>query len=377
MTRLSCQFLVSFAVFAASSASSAPGGEFHSSNPTQNAVEFIVGDYLKTEGGVWDFQQSPLQGPFGVDFDSSGSMYIVELTSGRLHKRTSSGALETLCDAHPKEYDGDGGQVSDAKFNGPHNCVVSANDRLLIADSWNHCVRRVDLQTRIVDTLAGTGAEGFSGDGGLGRSATFNFVMCIALNPSKTVLHIADLKNRRIRNLDLESGRVETVAGNGRKGVPTDGSVAKESPLVDPRAVASDAAGNLYILERNGHSLRIVVPSGTIRTVAGTGEKGFRDGAALQAQFGSPKHICCDPEGNVYIADDLNRAVRKYDPRTNHVSTILGRGCGDPKITLEHPHGVCWHGGSLYVVDTGHNRILRLPTVQQREASKAGKGKGE
>ncbi len=106
------------------------------------------------------------------------------------------------------------------KFNGPHNCVVSANDRLLIADSWNHCVRQVDLKTLIVETIAGTGAEGFSGDEGLGRSATFNFVMCIALNPSKKVLHIADLKNHRIRNLDLESGRIRNGGRKWTQGCP-------------------------------------------------------------------------------------------------------------------------------------------------------------
>jgi streptogramin lyase len=94
--------------------------------------------------------------------------------------------------------------------------------------------------------------------------------------------------------------------------------------------------------------------------VAGTGARGFRDGKALRAQFGSPKHICCDPNGNVYIADDVNGAVRKYDPRTGQLSTLLGRGIGDLRITLEHPHGVRWHAGWLYVVDTGHGRILRL-----------------
>ena len=328
------------------------------------SVEFIVGDYLNTEGGAWDSKQSPLQEPFGVDFDASGSMYIVELSSGRLHRRLPSGQLQTLRDLHPNGYGGDGGPVSEAQFNGPHNCVVSADDRLQIADSWNHCIRQVDLKTCTIETIAGTGTAGFSGDNGGGRSAMFNFIMCIALDPGKKTLHIADLKNIRVRNMDMGSGRIQTVAGNGRKGVPTDGSIARESPLVDPRAVASDVSGNLYILERGGHSLRVVRPDGTIYTVAGNGKKGFRDGKALQAQFGSPKHICCDPEGKVYIADDLNGAVRTYDPTTGRVSTVLGRGYGDPRITLEHPHGVCWHADSLYVVDTGHNRILRLSPVQ-------------
>jgi hypothetical protein len=237
---------------------------------------------------------------------------------------------------------------------------VTADDRLLIADSWNHCVRRVDLETLRTGTFAGTGAGGFSGDGGPSGSAKFNFIMCIELSVDGKTLHVADLKNRRIRNIDLETGLVRTVAGNGRKKVPKDGALAVESPLVDPRAVTSDAAGKLYILERSGNALRAVGADGVIRTVAGTGRKGFRDGEALQALFGSPKHICCDPGGNVYIADDANKAIRKFNPKTRRVSTVLGRGFGDPKIRLERPHGVRWHKGHLYVADTGHNRILRI-----------------
>lgn len=327
---------------------------------SHGSVMFIVGDYLKSEGGAWDIEQSPLRGPFGIDFDTTGAMYIIELSRGCLHKVLPSGELETWRGTHPKGYGGDGGPVSAALFNGPHNCVVAADHTLLISDSWNHCVRVVDLNTRIVDTLAGTGSEGFSGDNGPARAATFNFVMCIELDPGKKTLHIADLKNRRVRNLDLASGRVQTVAGNGKRAIPTEGGLAIDNPLVDPRAVASDTEGNLYILERGGHALRVVRPDGTLFTVAGTGKKGYRDGAARSAQFAGPKHMCCDPEGNVYIADDLNRAVRKYNPKTGQVSTVLGRGFGDPRITLEHPHGVRWYAGSLYVVDTGHNRILRL-----------------
>jgi len=332
------------------------------SNPSMQSarsVVFVVGDYLQSEGGSWDIEQSPLRSPFGIDFDSTGAMFVIELTRGSLHRIQPSGEWETWRDAHPQGYGGDGGPVSEALFNGPHNCVISADNTLLIADSWNHCVRSVDLETRMVTTLAGTGAKGFSGDNGPAHAATFNFVMCIELDPGKKTLHIADLNNRRVRNLDLASGYIRTMAGIGERDVPVEGGVAKSHPLVDPRAVTSDANGNLYILERSGHALRVVRPDGTIHTVAGTGKKGFRDGAGHQAQFGAPKHVCCDPEGHVYIADDLNRAVRKFDPRTREVSTVLGRGFGDFRITLEHPHGVRWHAGSLYVVDTGHNRILR------------------
>lgn len=334
-------------------------------NPTTptsagDAVAFVVGDYLVAESGTWNSDDSPLRGPFGIDFDSAGRMYVVELTSGRLHRIDADAPLTTISDEKKPGYNGDGGPLQSARFNGPHNCVVSADDSLLVSDSWNHCVRRIETDSMIIETMAGTGEEGFSGDGGPATDATFNFVMCISLNPARNVMHIADLKNLRIRNVDLKTGIVSTVCGNGNQGVPVDGAAATSSPLVDPRAVASDRAGNLYVLERGGHALRVVRADGTIHTVAGNGKKGFRDGDALHAQFGSPKHICCDTAGNVYIADDLNGAIRKYDPTNQQVTTVLGKGFGDPKITLLHPHGVRWHHGTLYVVDTGNHRILKF-----------------
>ena len=185
--------------------------------------------------------------------------------------------------------------------------------------------------------------------------------MCITLDPAKRRLQIADLKNRRIREVDLASSTVTTIAGNGKKGVPINGNDATESPLVDPRAVAADRLGNTYILERGGHALRVVDRHGKIKTVAGTGEKGWKDGPALEATFGAPKHLCVDDLDRVYIADDQNAAIRRYDPSTKTVETILGRGIGDPRIRLSHPHGVSVYRGDLYVVDSGNHRILQMP----------------
>jgi streptogramin lyase len=241
-----------------------------------------------------------------------------------------------------------------------HNCAVSPDGDLYIADSWNHCVRKVDSATGVISTIAGTGQKGFSGDGGPATAATFDFVMCITLNPTNDVLHIADLNNHRIRAVDLQSGLVTTVAGNGKKVVPKDGVIAINSPLVDPRAVAQDSKGNLWILERGGHALRAVLPDGTIQTIAGTGMKGFTDGPGLTSQFGSPKHLCVDDADNVFIADDENAAIRRMDSQTREVTTILGKGQGDARIRLSHPHGVTWENGWLYVVDMGNNRILRM-----------------
>jgi sugar lactone lactonase YvrE len=323
-------------------------------------VEFIVGDLLVSEGGQWDSAKSPLKSPFGVAFNSDGEMWIVELEGGRVHKLESSGKLHHAGGDGSASYKGDGGQLADATFNGMHNCDTLPNGDLLIGDSWNHCIRNVDAKSGVVTTIAGNGRKGFSGDGGLATDATFDFVMCITLSPDKNVIHVADLNNRRIRAVDLKSGLVSTIAGNGKKGVPTNGASAFDSPLVDPRAVVQDSKQNIWILERGGHALRVVRPDGTIHTTAGTGVRGFVDGPGLQAQFGSPKHLCLDNADNIYIADDENGAIRRVDAKTGEVTTILGKGHGDARIRLSHPHGVTWHDGFLYVVDMSNNRILRM-----------------
>jgi sugar lactone lactonase YvrE len=323
-------------------------------------VEVVTGGLMEAEGGSWTPDQSPLISPFGVAFDSAETMWIVELEGGRVHRLTADGTLSLAGGATESAYTGDGGPLRQARFNGMHNCAVLPNDDLLIADSWNHVIRRVNAGNGVISTLAGTGSAGFSGDGGAATRAEFDFVMCITLTPKADRVHVADLKNLRIREVNLGTGLVRTVAGNGERGVPADGAVATAAPLIDPRAAAEDEQGILYILERGGHALRAVLPDGTIRTVAGTGKRGFADGPAAESEFGSPKHLCIGPQGKVYIADDQNGAIRVYDPAEKSVRTVLGRSFGDPAIRLKNPHGVTWHKGWLYVVDMGNNRILRV-----------------
>jgi len=323
-------------------------------------VQVVVGGLMSAEGGDWKPDTSPLTAPFGVAFDRAKTMWIVELEGGRVHRLSADGRLQQAGGDGSRSYRGDGGPLAQATFDGMHNCAVLPNDDLLIADSWNHCVRLVSAETHVISTIAGTGKQGFSGDGGPAVHATFDYVMCITLNPAASVLHIADLNNRRVRALDLKTGVVRTVAGNGQKGVPADGLRAVDAPLVDPRAAAEDSAGRLYVLERGGHALRVVLPDGTMRTVSGTGRQGFADGGPGEAQFGAPKHLCVGVRDRIYIADDQNGAIRVYDPQTHKVLTVLGRGFGDERIRLKNPHGVTVHDGWLYVVDMGNNRVLRM-----------------
>ena len=328
----------------------------------------LVGSEPKVESADWKCDPKELHSPFGIDFDADGNGWIVELEGARLHRLSADGTLQhiagKLATNEPDRRDVKVVQKAEPAagviFNGPHNVAVTKSGNVYVADSWNNAVRIVDPKRLTIRTVVGTHRKGFGGNGGPASTATFDQLMCVALNPSETALLVADLKNRRIRKIDLKTNRVTTIAGNGKKGVPTDGDKATTSPLIDPRAVAEDVHGNVYILERGGHALRVVRADGTIETVAGTGKSGYSDGPALTAKLNSPKHLTVDPVGNVYIADDPNRVIRKYDPVTKTLTTVLGHGIGNPARYLSRPHGVCFHDGHLYVCDTGHHRIIRV-----------------
>ena len=335
-----------------------------SSIPPAAKVTVVVGSLLRAEGGSKELK-SPLDFPFGVDFDNEGNMFIVEMSGARVHRLDKQDRLTVVAGTGRNGYDGDGGPATRATFNDIHNLAIGGPDNdIFISDSSNHCIRRIDQETGRIETLCGTGKAGFDagfdGIGGPLESAKFNEVICITFNKSAETLLLADINNRRIREINFKANTIHTLAGNGQQGVPVDGSIANKSPLVDPRGVAADSKGNVYVLERAGHSLRVIKPSGKIYTVAGNGKQGFHDGPALHAQFDGPKHLCVDDQDNVYIADDVNHAIRKFDPSSKTVTTVLGHGQGQPAVTLKNPHGVCFHDGKLYVVDSGNNRILSV-----------------
>lgn len=193
----------------------------------------------------------------------------------------------------------------------------------------------------------------------------------MTFDPTRKRLYIADLENRRIRAIEMATGVIELIAGSGFRALPNDGGNAQRQPLIDPRAVAVDAIGNVFIVERTGNAIRQVSPDGKIRTIAGTGRKGnsVADGPALEATFNGPKHACVDGEGNLLIADTENHAIRKLIVREGKLVRIAGTGrkgssgIGGPALELElrQPHGVTVHkDGSIYIADSGNHRILRL-----------------
>jgi hypothetical protein len=315
--------------------------------------------------------ESKFDGPFGVDFDRSGNMFIIEMTGNRLRKMDSQGIISTVAGNGEKGETGDGGPAAKAQLNGPHHLAVLPSGDVLVADTWNNRMRKIDARTGLINTIIGTAKKGFGGDGGPAIDAAFGGLYCAALDSKGERVYLADLDNRRIRMVDLKSGKVSTVAGNGKKGIPKDGAEATEAPLVDPRAVAVDRKNNIYILERSGNALRVVDASGKIRTVAGSGEKGATGdgGDALQATLNGPKHLCVDLEDNVIVADTENHLIRKFVPRSGKILRVAGNGkrgthgVGGPpeEAELNQPHGVYVdRSGTLYISDSSNNRILKL-----------------
>jgi hypothetical protein len=314
-----------------------------------------------------------LSEPFGVDFDESGAMYIIEYGGHRLIKVGTDGRLEVLAGNGQKGFGEDGGASTKAQLNSPHNIAVGPGGDLFISDTNNCRVRRIDAKSGIISTFAGTGEKGLSGDGGSARQAQFGNIYSATFDPQFERMYLADLDNRRIRMIDMKSGIVSTVAGNGKKGVPTDGADAIEEPLVDPRAVAADGKGNVYVLERSGHVLRVVDAQGKIKTVAGTGKAGYSGdgGPALQAAMNGPKHLVVEKGGDVLIADTENHVIRRYKPADGKIELVAGTGMkgtggigGPPeKVELNKPHGVCARAdGTIYIADSQNNRVLRIET---------------
>lgn len=339
--------------------------------PSANAAERIVLIAGGSDPKATQATEVQLHEPFGVDADRVGNLYVLEMTGHRLSKIAPQGAFTTLAGNGKPGNGGDDGPAAAAQLNGPHSLATSQADDVYIADTQNHRIRRFDPKTGQLHPFAGTGAKGFSGDGGPASQAQFGDVYCICFDDGDRRMLVADLDNRRIRSIDMASGTISTVAGNGEKGIPKDGAAATESPLFDPRAVAIDRQSNIYILERSGHALRVVDSQGKIRTVAGTGKPGLAGdgGNALEAQLNGPKHLCVDHDESVLIADSENHVIRCYQPKSGKITRIAGTGkqgsagLGDSPldVELDRPHGVyVASDGAIFISDSSNGRVLKI-----------------
>jgi DNA-binding beta-propeller fold protein YncE len=326
--------------------------------------------------------QARLVQPFGVDFGPDGTIYIVEMAGGeRLRAIDAKGNLVTVAGSlKTRGYGGDGGPALAATFNGMHSLAVGAGGRVYLADTWNNCVRVFDPRTGLVQLFRGQPTPLPDGKRQAPPNAELGGVYCVAFEPTGKTLYICDLDRKRIFRADVEAGvqssgnvgPMTVVAGNGKGGQPQNGQPAAEQPLIDPRAVAVDRPGNVYILERGGNQLHVVGSDGNIRTVAGTGKAGTAGigGPALQTEMNGPKHLCIDRDDSVLIADTENHRILRYVPGKEIIQIVAGTGRkgragigGDPKeAEFAQPHGVIVHPttGEIYISDAANDRVLKI-----------------
>jgi streptogramin lyase len=271
-----------------------------------------------------------LNQPFHCELDGKGNLYVAEAFNHCVRKiDLKSGVITTVAGTGTKGYIGDGGPATRATMNEPYAVVVSPTGDLFITDRLNAVIRKVDGATGVISTVAGTGQRGYSGDDGKGTEAKLDEPNDCFLDGRGGLL-IADVSDWRVRRLDLKTGIITTFAGTGRvkgkveRAALGDGGPATKAVIHGARAVCVDGKGNTYICEREGNAVRRVDARGTITTLAGTGERGAGDGEAARATFNGPKAIRCDSQGNVYVVDTENHSVRKIDCKTQQVMTVAG-----------------------------------------------------
>jgi sugar lactone lactonase YvrE len=314
-------------------------------------------------------KNAKLDAPGGLAL-RSGNLYIADFRRHRVRRVNPSGRINTVAGTGAEGFSGDGGAATRAKLHRPIGLAVDGSDNLFIGDARNHRVRRVN-GSGTIGTAAGTGVLGFSGDGGAATSARLSFPWELTLDSGN--LYIADSGNHRVRRVDA-SGTITTVAGTGVRGYSGDGGAATAARLNRPGAVAVDDSGRLYIADFGNNRVRRVDASGRITTVAGNGQQGFSGdgGRATRAKLKAPSGLALDAAGNLYIADSGNNRVRKVN-RSGKINTVAGNGKGGfsgdggkaTKAKLNYPIGLALDNShNLYVADSGNHRVRRVAAVQ-------------
>lgn len=331
--------------------------------------------------GVAGFSDTQVNNPYGMAIGPDGALYFCDLGNQRIRRLDlTTKKMTTIAGNGQRGYTGDGGPATEATIAAPHELLFDKAGDLYFAERDNNVIRKVNMKTGVISTVAGTGKAGFSGDGGPGTLAVLNQPHSIFLDRDGTML-ICDIGNHRIRRLHLDTGIIEAWAGTGATQPTPDGSAVVGTPVTGPRTFIVSPAGDLYLALREGNSiLRIDAATKTYKRVAGTGQLGYTGdgGPALNATFGGsatgnaarlagPKGLAYGPGDSLYVADTESHAIRKVDLKTGVITTVLGTGKlgdggdGDPlQCALNRPHGVLFANGVLYVADSEAHRIRVL-----------------
>jgi sugar lactone lactonase YvrE len=337
-------------------------------------------------GGLGDgipATNTSLNQPCNIAIDSSGNFYIADYFNHRIRKVTvSTGIISTVAGNGIAGYGGDGSAATLAKLNYPTGVTLDGLGNIYIADRDNYRIRKVTASTGVISTVAGNGN---GGDGSAAITASLNYPTGIALDGSGNI-YIADAGSHKIRKITVSTGIISTVAGNGIGTYGGDGSSATSASLYNPRGVAVDDSGNVYIADCENQRIRKVTAlTGIISTIAGNGTFGpGGDGnLATWANLKSPYGVLVDSLGNVFIADAGNQRIRKVTASTGIISTIAGTGfsgfSGDniaaTLTRLNGPGGIAFDGaGNFYIADASNDRIRKVTVSTGIISTVAGNG---
>ncbi|MCC9604485.1 hypothetical protein LOC68_27805 [Blastopirellula sp. JC732] len=331
----------------------------------------IAGTGKPKPNGVGAALETNVGQPFGVEVGPDGALYIAEVENHRvLRLDPKSKQITVVAGTGEPGIAGDGGLATEAQLIEPYELRFDADDNLYIVDMKGNNVRRVSSKTKKIETLAGTGKAGFSGDGGPATKAQLSQPHSIVVDPAGENLYIADIANHRIRHVNLKTGIIDTLAGNGQKSLPSEGLLDATKPLIGPRALFLDG-DTLWIALREGHSVwRLDLPTKQLTHVAGDGKAGFAGdgGPAKTARFNGPKGIALGPNHDLFVVDTENQTIRRIDLDNATVSTVAGQGpkarggAGDggsaTEAEMDRPHGVCVGAdGTVYIGDTNNHRV--------------------
>ena len=318
--------------------------------------------------------------PRAIAFDASGNTYIADAMNGRVRRIDRTGAITTIAGNGVEGFGGDGGSALQASLNQPHGLAVDAEGNLYIADSGNHRLRRVDAHG-VITTVAGNGTPGMGGDGGPASAALLKQPKTLTIDEHGRLL-MADSGNNRVRRIDLATGIITTVAGVTASGFSGDGGQATRARLDSPGGVAVTRDGTVYIADTDNERVRKITPDGVITTIAGTGTAGYGGdgGPATQATLNMPRAVAVDVAGDVYIGEEDGQRIRRIDGYGT-ITTIAGNGVGGfagegapaGQAQLDRLRAVNLDAaGNLWIADTFNNRVRVIYSVSAAGAGTAG-----
>jgi FG-GAP-like repeat/Bacterial Ig-like domain (group 3)/Beta-propeller repeat/NHL repeat/FG-GAP repeat len=299
-----------------------------------------------------------LNGPNGIGYDPQGNLYIADQSNNVIRKVDTTGNITTFAGNGTRGFSGDGGPATSAELNQPFSVTSDAAGNIYIQDTGNSRIRKVDT-TGTITTFAGNGTAGYSGDGGPATAAEFNQNQGARFDAAGN-LYVPQCLNAAVRKIDT-NGIITTVAGTGVNGYAGDGGPATSAQLGCPSGAAVDATGNIFIADFGNNRIRKVNPNGIITTIAGNGQGGFSGdgGPAVSAELNIPNDVDVDA-GGIYIADLGNNRLRKVDT-TGVITTVVGGLNNAGSAGINSPAALTFDKNeNLYFSDAGNNAVREV-----------------